>query len=273
MRSFVRPIFLFALFLFLLTTSPVVSTHEAYGSPDKQASPAVREHEVNNVFDIANEEYKAGNFEDAAKLYEGLVSGPGLKTADIYYNLGNACFKLHKYGKAIASYQRALRLAPREQDVLANLRYVRSLTKDKIDRPRSTEMLQGLLFFHYALNRPESEAAFLAAYFATALFAIACLFRKAKTLKWLTIASLVLALTFGASTAMHAYRAAHPVDAVVSVEETGVHTGPGDTYILAFNLHDGAEFEVRSRVEGWLQVELPDGRRGWVRDSHVEIIS
>ncbi len=263
----------YVLSILIMTALPAVLTPAVYGSSDKRTSPTVPEHQVNSVFDIANEEYKAGNFEDAAKLYEGLLTGPGLKTADIYYNLGNAYFKLQKYGKAIASYQRALRLAPREQDVLANLRYVRNLTKDKIDRPKSTEMLQGLLFFHYALNRAESEEIFLVAYLATVLFAIAYLFRKERVLRWLTITSLVLALTFGTSTAMHVYRTAHPVDVVVSAQETNIHTGPGDSYILAFNLHDGAELQVHGRAEGWLQVELPDGRRGWVRESDVEVIS
>ena len=69
-----------------------------------------------------------------------------IESGPLYYNLGNADFKLKEYGRAIASYQRGLRLAPREQDILTNLRYVRGVTKDKTDRPKSTEISLELLF-------------------------------------------------------------------------------------------------------------------------------
>ena len=92
--------------------------------------------QVNSIFDMANEEYKDGSYENAITLYEGLLSSPGIKAADIHYNIGNAAFKLDNYGGAISSYRRALRLAPRNQDIVANLEFVREATLDRIDQPR-----------------------------------------------------------------------------------------------------------------------------------------
>lgn len=252
----------------LLAASPC----NARGQSDDESATVPAQH-VNDVFDIANEEYKAGNLEDAITLYQGLLSGSGPENADIYYNLGNAYFRLNKYGKAIASYRRALRMAPRDQDILANLRYVRGTVKDKIDQPKNTEMFREMFFFHYEFNRAESEAIFMCAYLATALLATLYLFVKPRALRWLTVAVLALALIFGASTLVHAYRAAYPDDAVVVVSEADIHTGPGDNYMVTFNLHDGTELEVRKRGEEWSQVELPDGRRGWARNAHIETVS
>jgi len=235
--------------------------------------PTVPSRHVNDIFDIANEEYKAGNFEDAVRLYQGLLSGPGPKTADIHYNLGNAYFKLHEYGRAIAAYRRALRVAPRDQDIQANLRYVRSITTDKIDQPKGTELLQEMVFFHYGINRAEAETMFLCGYFAAALLGAICLVRKSRLLKGLTYIALAIALAFAASTVTRIYHAADPNEAVIVVEETDVHTGPGDNYMVSFSLHDGAEMNTRKRQDGWFQVALPDGRRGWVRGSDLEIIS
>ncbi len=248
------------------------SPRDARGQSEDK-SPTVPAQHVNNVFDIANEEYKAGNLEDAVRLYDGLLSGPGLKTADIYYNLGNAYFRLNKYGKAIASYRRALGIAPRDQDILANLRYVRSMVKDKIDQPKSTEMFREMFFFHYDFNPAESEMIFMCAYLVAALLATLYLFVKPKALRWLAVAALAVALIFGASTLVHAYRAANPDEGVVVVEEADIRTGPGDNYMVSFNLHDGAELEIRKRGEDWSQIELPDGRRGWARNAQIEVIS
>jgi tetratricopeptide (TPR) repeat protein len=228
--------------------------------------------EVDNVFDIANEEYKAGNYEDAVRLYEGLLAGTELRTADIYYNLGNAYFKLGQYGNATAAYKRALRLTPRDRDIEANLRLVQNVARDKIDRPKSTEMLRELLFFHYGLSRAESEAVFLCAYSITASLACIHLFWKPRALRWLLGVSLLVTGAFGVSTAAHAYHAANPREAVVIAEEAPVHTGPGERYLVSFSLHDGAELEVIAHENGWYQVELSDGRRGWLRESHAGII-
>ncbi|UCD57821.1 MAG: tetratricopeptide repeat protein [Candidatus Hydrogenedentota bacterium] len=256
----------------LLATLPAV----VFGLPEglvESHSPTVPAQHVNDVFDIANEEYKAGRYDDAVRLYEGLLSGSELKAADIYYNLGNAYFKLHNHGKAIASYRRALRLAPRDQDILANLRHVRNITVDKIDQPKSAELLHEIFFFHYAVNRAESETMFLCAYLAATVCATVYLLWKPRFLWWLTCVSLVLVLTFGVSIVIQAYRATNPDEAVVVVEEADVHTGPGDHYMLSFSLHDGAELEVRKLEEGWYQIELPDKRRGWVKGAQIEILS
>ena len=235
--------------------------------------PSVPSQHVNDIFDIANEEYKAGNFKDAVRLYQGLLSGPGPQTADIHYNLGNAYFKLHEYGRAIAAYRRALSIAPRDQDIQANLRYIRTMTTDKIDRRKGTELLQGILFFHYGVNRAEAETIFLCGYVAAALLGAICLVRKSRFLKGITYIALAIALVFAASTVTRIYRATDPNEAVIVVEETDVHTGPGDNYMISFSLHDGAEINLQKRQDGWFQVALPDGRRGWVRDSDVEIVS
>jgi tetratricopeptide (TPR) repeat protein len=263
-----KAVFYALVILPLLAASP----RDARGRPDGESATVPAQH-VNDVFDIANEEYMADNLEDAVSLYQGLLSGSGLKTADIYYNVGNAYFRLNEYGKAIASYRRALRVAPRDQDILANLRYVRGMVKDKIDQPKSTEMFQEMFFFHYEFNRAESEAIFMCAYLVAALLATLYLFVKPRALRWLAVAALALALTFGASTLVHAYHAAYPNEVVVVVDEADIRTGPGDNYIVSFNLHDGAELEVRKRGEDWSQIELPDGRRGWARNAQIEVIS
>jgi len=232
----------------------------------------VAQEQLDSVFDIANEEYKAGSYENAVILYEGLISAPGAKAADAHYNIGNASFKLKEYGKSIAAYRRALRLAPRDQDTIANLRFVRETVVDRIDQPRSAELWREIFFFHYGLSGAETEIVFLCAYLATALFAAACLLHGSRTLRWLALAGLCVTVIFGASIGFKWRAAASPSEGVVVAEETDVHTGPGDKYMVSFNLHDGAELSIRKHEQDWYQIELPDGRRGWIEESHVEAI-
>ena len=51
----------------------------------------------------------------------------------LYYNLGNAYFRLKLLGHAILYYERARVLIPGDDDLDYNLRYVRQQTKDMVE--------------------------------------------------------------------------------------------------------------------------------------------
>jgi tetratricopeptide (TPR) repeat protein len=259
-----RVFILSQLILLLLLVQPA--------NAEPPSNSTVPEQNVNDIFDIANEEYKIGNYENAVRLYEGLLSGPTLRDSDIEYNLGNAYVNLGQYGKAIVSYRRALLLSPREQDIWANLRLVRNLVRDKLDSPKSTDMLHEVFFFHYGLNKAEAEIIFLSAYCAAALFGAISLFWKAKSIRWASITALAAALVFGMSLLAYAYRQAYLTTGVITAAEATIHTGPDESYLAAFSLHDGAELEIHKKTDQWYQIELTDGRRGWIEASLIEII-
>ncbi|RJP22461.1 MAG: tetratricopeptide repeat protein [Candidatus Abyssobacteria bacterium SURF_5] len=230
------------------------------------------ERQVNEIFDIANEEYKAGNYENAVSMYEGILSTFAIRNADIHYNMGNAHFKLGHYGKAIASYRRALQISPREQDILANLRLARNMARDKLDSPKSTELLREIFFFHYEFSKMESECIFLIMYCVGVLAGVVALLKKSRAARWTAFGALAVMVVFGLSSLVHTYRQARPSEAVVIAAEAGVRTGPGETYLVSFSLHDGAELEISKTLDGWHQIELSDGRRGWIKDADMEII-
>src|ERR1039457_2615800 len=88
-------------------------------------------------FKAANQLYDAGKFAEAAAAYEKIEP----KTAHVYYNLGNAWFRQDKLGLAILTYAQAHRLAPRDPDMLANLRFAQQrLGVDDVNAPpRATQ--------------------------------------------------------------------------------------------------------------------------------------
>ena len=75
--------------------------------------------------------YQNGKFEDAAKSLEGILK-QNKESAAVYYNLGNAYYKLNQKGRAVWAYERALRLDPRDSDIRANLDLMK---KQLVDKP------------------------------------------------------------------------------------------------------------------------------------------
>src|SRR5207248_10243064 len=75
-------------------------------------------------FDKANQEYAQGHFNEAIAGYETLVrSGP--LSANLFYDLGNAYFRMVDFGSAILNYERALALERHHPVAAANLEIAR----------------------------------------------------------------------------------------------------------------------------------------------------
>src|SRR5712691_5328477 len=75
-------------------------------------------------FAKANENYAAGHFQEAVNGYETLIRS-GEWSANLFYNLGNAYFRVGDFGHAILNYERALALDRHHPEADANLRIVR----------------------------------------------------------------------------------------------------------------------------------------------------
>ena len=75
-------------------------------------------------FDEANQLYDQGKFGDAKQRYEQLA-GQGEWSANLFYNLGNADYRIGAPGKAMLNYERALALDGTHAEARANLKWLR----------------------------------------------------------------------------------------------------------------------------------------------------
>ena len=83
------------------------------------------------LFSDANQLYSDGNYAEAAKAYEEIITEQ--PNSEVYYNLGNAYFKQNELAKAILAYERCLRLDPRNKDAKYNLAFAQSRIIDNVE--------------------------------------------------------------------------------------------------------------------------------------------
>jgi len=76
-------------------------------------------------FERGNLLYEKGQYPDAVAAYSRFLES-GRTSAALWFNLGNASYKAGHLGQALVSYRRAERLAPRDPDIQANLRFTRT---------------------------------------------------------------------------------------------------------------------------------------------------
>lgn len=220
------------------------------------------------LFSRGNAAYEAGDYSQALLLYDSAARR--VQNADIYYNRGNARFKLGQVGRAIADYNRAYALAPQDKNVRYNLAFARQYRPDKtltLENPLTRMVADALRLLDVSTVRVIAAALFL-----LALASVALLFVFGNRLfGWLGAGLGVLFIYF--FLAQLSWGAV--VDrnrAVVVVPELTLRSGPGTEYKDMVVVHDGLEVLIRETRPGYVLVQMPGGEGGWAETAAVELI-
>lgn len=232
-----------------------------------------------NKFEITKEggdkAYTANQFADAVKIYEETIEKSGA-TMQLYYNLGNAYFRLGNKGKAILNYERALKLDPTDEDAKKNLDYLNTLTEDEV-------LPEPEIFFvswwNSLVNLAGVDAWAIAAvvFFIVLLTGSALFFlskNSAVRKAGLVAGSVSLLLTVIANlAALSMYnRVTDDSKAIVVKEEVSLMNAPGASTVL-IKVHEGRKVTIiDDTIDQWTEIELEDGTVGWVKKESIERI-
>ena len=223
-------------------------------------------------FKEANSLYQSGKFKDAVKIYEDLVKS-GRKTEAVYFNLGNAYFRAGQKGKALIAYQRAIRIAPRDEDLKWNLRILRSTLTDHVDRPSEDLALSLIKRVAARLRADEIEnlfSALLLTFFAVHFFA--WMFPQIKTLAGFLAGILSVCLIAAGIFFFIKWMDVKDPCAVVVEKEVSARYGPSAKETKAFVLHEGASGRVKDQTQDWVYIELENKSTGWVPRASCEVV-
>lgn len=213
-------------------------------------------------FDAANRLFEGGKFAEAKRGYEALVAR-GSWSANLFYNLGNAEFRLGESGAAALDYERALALEPGHAEAAQNLRFVRERAGSRIAEPRWWEML-----FPSVRGDVFAIAASAAGWLAVVTFLAALLTRGPAPMGlWCGfLFALALAIYAGAGVWRDARNASL---GVVIAKQADAKAAPADRSALAETLTAGSRVRVLSERGEWVYCELPAKGRGWLPAASV----
>ncbi len=209
----------------------------------------------------------------SAMYFERLVSAGGIQNGKLYYDIGNAYFRMGDLGRAILNYRRAQTFIPNDPNLKQNLAYARSQRPDKIEETQKAQLFKTLLFWHYDLSARTRSLIFGVCYALFWAGALAGLFYR-RVPKGISMAAAGVGLLFLGSLGAEYIQSVRHRPGVVLAQEVIARKGDGMAYQPSFKepLHEGIEFTLMEDRGGWYRVRLSDGRDCWIRSSAAELI-
>ena len=228
------------------------------------------------MWNSANQAYVEGRWSDAVAGYE-LISGMGLESASLYCNTGDAYFKEGNVPMAILFYERALNLDPSYSDARYNLELMNNIIQDRIDPVPEFILKVWAKDICYIMDSDAWAVCFLVLLAMT--LALVLLFLLAPTAAgrragfFTGIVTLLLAaasLNFSIWQ-KNDYMSAD--EAIVMRPVTSVKSSPSaEASKDLFILHEGTKVRILDSVGNWKNIELADGRQGWIPAADMETI-
>jgi tetratricopeptide (TPR) repeat protein len=227
------------------------------------------------LFQKANNEYAKGLYKEALASYQSLIND-GYQSASLYFNMGNASYKLADYPSAILYYEKAHKLAPADEDINFNIKFANLKTTDKIDELPEFFLARWwrnfILGFSISALSTSSillvllASAMLILYFFSGSVAVKKISFYA-SLVFFGIGLFTLLMAAGQRSYFNDHKQAIIFSGAVSVKNSPLEKS-GTLLIL----HDGTKVSILESSDSWLKIRLANGNEGWIKASDVKEI-
>lgn len=226
-------------------------------------------------WEAGNKAYIEGNYDKAIEEYSAILDG-GEYSMKLYYNLANAYFKTGAMGKAILYYNKALRIAPSQEDIRHNLALAEAQTKDRIAVIPEFFLNRWMRIVRNSMSCTAWSV--LSLLMLGVMLAFGLLFLLASRIRWRKMGfyGALSAFVLFVATTSFAVSSRNDMlshnEAIVMGTAISVKSSPDRSATDLFVLHEGTKVKVLTEVDEWVEVVIADGKKGWTLKNNIETI-
>ncbi|WP_421918987.1 tetratricopeptide repeat protein [Marinifilum sp.] len=223
----------------------------------------------------ANDFYQKGEYDKAIKSYE-FVLETHIEAPEIYFNLANSYYKTGQIAPAILNYERAKLLSPEDEDIQYNLKMAQAHVLDKL------EVLPELFVKRWVSGIRNAFSADLWSYLSIGLFFLCLLFGcfylysnkvglKKAGFFFAGVCFLLSVLTYSFAS-KKTEEITDRKYAIIFSPSVTIKGSPDVSGTELFLLHEGTKVKVTEQLGDWLNIQLSDGNKGWLKKEDIEMI-
>ena len=224
---------------------------------------------------LGNKAYAAGDYAEAIKEYKAIVDG-GEYSFELYYNLGNAYYKADSVGKAILYYNKALRVDPSQEDARHNLTLAEKRITDNVAEESEFFLAKWMRGLRNTMSCTAWSVLSLVSFASLLAFALLFLLASRISLRKTGFYCALVALLLFVATISFAISSRNDMlthdQAIILSSSISTKSSPDRSATELFVLHEGTKVRVVSEHNGWSEVVLADGKKGWIENIHIERI-
>jgi len=228
----------------------------------------------NTLFSQGNSSYNEGKFQDAINAYERILDAE-THSAELYFNLANAYYKLNRIAPSVYYYEKALQLSPKDKNIINNMSFAKNMTIDEI------EALPEIGFSkitNQVINKYSFDTWAMLSVFFVVVFVVLFLayyFSYSSTSKRFAFLASSLSIVLILITLVFAFQK-YDYDqkdkpAIVFAQESEIKNEPNLRSEIVFKLHEGTKVQVLEIYnEDWTKIKLADGKTGWIPSEDIK---
>lgn len=224
------------------------------------------------LFEQANSAYQNGNYEEAAANYQQIIDN-GEASVEVYFNLGNAYYKLNQVAPSIYYYEKALQLDPNAENVQNNIQFARNMAIDDIETVEQTgidrwfnDIISIFSYSTWAILSIALSILFVA-------FFLFYYFSGRPLIKRVLFGAAMFSLVLCLASVVFAFQQESYIEdnrfAIVFSEEAEVRDEPNLRGDSSFELHEGTKARILEDYQEWSRIELANGAQGWIKQEDI----
>ena len=228
------------------------------------------------LFEEGNTAYNNGDFFKAVTLYEQTLL-TGKHSASLYFNLGNAYYRLNKVAESIYNYEKARQLDPENEDFKVNSAFAQNMTIDAIE-PLPESQLSQVQNSLYALASASiwSKIVVLFVWLFAIFFSIYLLNKTIKLKRLFFVLSLFSLILFLSSFTIKFFANAEQENkkyAIIFSNEINIWSEPNLRAEIQFTLHEGTKVELLDSLDEWKKIRIANGSEGWIKNAYLKSLN
>lgn len=219
--------------------------------------------------------YQENKFKVATHEYLKVVEA-NFESSVLFYNLGNSYFKMGETARALLWYERAKRLEPSNEDIKHNIAFANQKLIDKIEEMPELFIVSwwNAISQLFTSNRWATLSIIFVSIFALSILGI--LFFKRPVLRNLSFTIAIFTFFFAIFSIIFANkeksRYEKSPEAIIMASVVNAKSTPTDTGSDIFVIHSGLKVYITDNLNEWVEIKLPNGEKGWVRNTQLEKI-
>ena len=231
---------------------------------------------VSTLFEEGNTAYNNGDFFKAVTLYEQTLL-TGKHSASLYFNLGNAYYRLNKVAESIYNYEKARQLDPENEDFKVNSAFAQNMTIDAIE-PLPESQLSQIQNSLYTLASASiwSKIIVLFVWLFAIFFSIYLLNKTIKLKRIFFVLSLFSLILFLSSFTIKFFANEQQENkeyAIIFSNEINSWSEPNLRAEIQFTLHEGTKVELLDSLDEWKKIRIANGSEGWIKNASIKSLN